>query len=85
MKLKLYGIKKHFKHEYLILIIISIVLFILSDWWINNSFIDIALWVIAILLIYTSLRLNEETLLSNNKSETKKKEKNKTVKEKNKK
>ena len=73
------------KHEYLILIIISIVLFILSDWWINNSFIDIALWVIAILLIYTSLRLNEETLLSNNKSETKKKEKNKTVKEKNKK
>ena len=61
------------KKEYQILIIISIILFILSDWSINNSFVDIILWVIAILLIYTSIRLNEETLTMSNA--TKKKEK----------
>jgi 4-hydroxybenzoate polyprenyltransferase len=68
------------KQEYQILIIISIILFILCDWWINNTFIDIALWVIAILLIYTSLRLNEETLAMNIKP--KKKEKYKKDKKK---
>lgn len=69
------------KQEYQILIIISIILFILSDWWINNIFVDITLWVIAILLIYTSLRLNEENLAvtngtnqkENNKEDKKKK------------
>lgn len=61
------------KQEYQILIIISIALFILSDWWIHNSFIDISLWVIAILLLYTSLRLNEENLTMNNKPKKKEK------------
>ena len=66
------------KQEYQILIIISIALFIISDFWIHSLFIDISLWVIAILLLYTSLRLNEETLMMNNKP--KKKEKNKESK-----
>ena len=68
------------KQEYQILIIISIALFIISDFWIHSLFIDISLWVIAILLLYTSLRLNEETLMMNNKP--KKKEKNKESKKK---
>jgi hypothetical protein len=68
------------KQEYQILIIISIILFILSDWAINSLFVDIILWVVAILLIYTSIRLNEETLTMN--ADKKKKEKIKKEKKK---
>lgn len=62
------------KKEYQIFIVIGIILFILSDFAINNFFVDIILWVIAILLIYISIRLSEETM-SNDKKQNQKKEK----------
>jgi cell division protein FtsB len=64
------------KKEYQTFIVIGIILFILSDFAINNFFVDIILWVIAILLIYTSIRLSEETM-SNDKKQKQKKEKQK--------